>query len=137
MKPIIQLLGIILSFSLLFACRKDSHDKTPSPNGTKLSKVIVFSSVRPATTIEVYEYRYDAMNRVTEIALAVGDSASGEAQTKPYETTKWFYNGNEQQPYRSTNSSGEHYYSYDGQGRLVYDSLIFANCICYDLRKYT
>jgi len=136
MKPTLQLLGIILSFSLLFACKKDSHDTTPGPNGSKLSKVIVWSSVPPVTSISVYQYNYDAMNRVTGISLAVGDSASGEAQTKPYETTKWFYNGNEQQPYRSTNSNGEHYYSYDDQGRLVYDSLVFANCTCYDVKKY-
>lgn len=136
MKPFIQILGITLSFSFLFACKKHSDDTTPGPNGTKLSKVIEYSSVGSVTSLNVFEYHYDAMNRVTEITHAVGDSSGGEAQAKPYETTRWYYNGNEQLPYRSTNNSGERYYAYDNQGRLIYDSVGLANCNCYDLKKY-
>ncbi|OQP40948.1 hypothetical protein A4H97_15195 [Niastella yeongjuensis] len=126
----IQLLGVILSFSLLFACKKDSNDS--GSNSTKLSKVIVWNTIGYSHTIDVYGYRYDGMNRVSEITYANGDSASGEEQAKPYESIKWFYNGNEQKPFKSSgvNQSFIHYdeyYFYDDMGRLVGDSIVDAN----------
>lgn len=140
MKPLIHKLGIVLCLLVLFSCKKD-HNDTPS-NGTRLSKVIVWSSSFPSyPSISVNQFYYDALNRVSKIDYSNGDSAKGESGAKYAYSTKWFYNGNEQLPYKYTIADdstvfSELYFFYDNQGRLVLDSLPTPDVNTYTIKKY-
>lgn len=142
MKTVVRILAVILSLSLVFACKKNSNDTGTAYNGPRLSKVIVWTSLSPTPSIEIYEYHFDALKRVTEMTYARGDSASGESQATYMSSNakKWFYNGDEQQPYKCTGSGAsnyEKYFFYDNQGKLATDSMVSDNCNCYYLEKYS
>lgn len=140
MKPLIRNLGMVVSLSLAIACKKNTGTSDPGNTSIKLSKVIVWTSKPTAPTIEIYTYHFDTLNRVTEMTYFEGDSSSGESQAQYVRSTKWLYNGNQQQPFKSTGASVsgyEKYYFYDNQGKLISDSMVTDNCNCYYLEKYS
>ena len=138
MKSVIRMLGIVLSLSLVFSCGKSTDD--PASNGTRLSKVIEWTSY-PQPVIDIFVFHYDDLNRVTEVTYSTGDSAKGESGAKYDYSTKWFYKGDEQLPYKSAgdviaNMPYEMYHFYDNNGNLVMDSSVSNGCNCYYLTKY-
>jgi hypothetical protein len=141
MKSVIRILGMVLSLMLVFSCRKHANDSNSGYNGPTLSQVVIWNIQQPRYGVEVFDYYYDNLNRVTEIDHTTGDSTNSWVQAMYRDTTKWFYNGNEQQPYKNTGigigqTKNVSYFLYDNQGRLVKDSLITANCNCYYVKKY-
>ncbi|MBO9201749.1 MULTISPECIES: hypothetical protein [Niastella] len=146
-------LAFMLCISLVFSCtpQKDDPGTDPGPgtgtdtvvldpNGTKLAKVIVFTYTQPKQYIEVFEYHYDNLNRITEITYAKGDSVNGKIEAPNSIAKKFLYNGNEQLPYRSTGSvptdvTEDIYHFYDNNGRSVTDSMPASHCNCYTTKK--
>lgn len=99
----------------------------PDPNGTKLYRVLVLNKEQPGKNIDIYEYHYDYLNRVTEIGQYLGDSLNGKLQLKYNTGITFFYNTGEQLPYKSTgpgffDSTAESYYFYDSNRRVIIDS---------------
>jgi hypothetical protein len=142
MKLVIRALGFVCSLSVVFACKKTSNDSNAVYNGPKLTKVMVWGASRPSSTIAIYEYHYDDGNRVTRIDQSIGDSANGDIKTYLYDTTTWYYKGNERLPYKNTGIAifsmlPEKYFYYDNQGRLIRDSVIDIVCRCSYVRTYT
>jgi hypothetical protein len=122
-------LTLALITSAMPSCKKRSTSEY-DPNGTKLAKVIITNSSQAAGEHTITcEYHYDNLNRVIEIAQHDDDSIKN---------ISYFYNTNEQLPYKCVdntfNPSGETYYFYDNNGRLVTDSTITNNG--YTVRKY-
>ncbi|OQP40947.1 hypothetical protein A4H97_15190 [Niastella yeongjuensis] len=141
MKSLIPILGIMLSVSVVFSCKKHSGDE--GSNGTVLSKIIVRgSSNLPSGSIEVNKYYYDAQNRITGFDYLYGDAAKDESGAKYVSTTKWFYKGDEQLPYKYTQFKdsifvNEMYFFYDNQGRLATDSFLpNVTHTSYTIRQY-
>lgn len=130
-------MGFIVSLAVMLSCKKgdSSYDPDPDPGltGTKLSKVIFRRLTNPQSA-DIYEYHYDNLNRITEITY----SADGKNDYAMYQpgTQHWYYNGNEQLPYKSVgvlpDSNAQVYYFYDTNGRLISDSIIAYYCFCND-----
>lgn len=126
MNQAIRTLVFILSLIGLLSFHKHP-DPTPKPNGTKLYKVYMWNSLQPFQNIDIYEYHYDSLNRVTEIKQYLLDSLEGNRKMTFIKTRQCFYNGVERLPYKT---KGFHYfaekeiwYFYDSSGRLLTDSM--------------
>jgi hypothetical protein len=134
----IRILGSILSLFFLFSFHKHPD---PGPDCTRLYKVYMWHSSHPDRNIDIYEYYYDSLNRVTEIKQYLLDSIDGSLQYKFIKTMQCFYNGSEQLPYKT---KGFHYfaekviwYFYDSSGRMITDSMSGAGeNNAYAIHKY-
>lgn len=136
-------LGFILSLSFLFSCHKTTDSKPDTDTIKiipKLSKTVTWTKGIPKSRIDISEYHYDSLNRVSDITYYLGDSINGKLELTYDRIKKFFYSGNEQQPYKCigsvpTDPQSELYYFYNN-GILVTDSLRTTNCNCYIIRKY-
>ena len=132
-----------LIVSAIPSCKKEEVSDRKSTN-TKLSNVVVLTMTKPKPTVELFDYHYDTLNRVTEIIYSTNSSeVSINKKLGPTYggTKKWFYKGDDQKPYKSTgfiasDPNAEMYFFYDSNGNLVTDSLVPGNCNCYTIRKY-
>lgn len=119
---------LIFAFSLTCILSFNKYpDPTPKPNGTKLYKVYRWKSSQPFQNIDIFEYHYDSLNRVTEIKQYLLDSLEGNRKMKFIKSQVCFYYGSEQLPYKTKGfhhyTEKEIYYFCDSSGRLITDSM--------------
>lgn len=122
----IRTLGFILSLFCVFSFRNQPNND-PGPDCTRLYKVYMWQSAHPNRNIDIFEYYYDSLYRVTEIKQYLLDSIDGSLQYKFIKTMTCFYNGSEQLPYKTKGfhhyEEKEIYYFYDSSGRMIKDSM--------------
>jgi hypothetical protein len=140
MNPVIRILIFVLSLSSILSFLK--HPNTdPGPKGAKLYKIYMWNSKQPFQNIDIFEYHYDSLNRVTEIKQYLLDSLEGNRKMKFIKSQTCFYNGSEQLPYKTKGfhyyAEKEIYYFYDSSGRLITDSMstVIGNDY-YAMQKY-
>lgn len=126
MNQAIRTLAFILSLICLLSFHKHP-EPTPKPNGTKLYKVYMWNSSQPFQNIDIFEYHYDSLNRVTEIKQYLLDSLEGNRKMTFVKSQECFYNGSEQLPYKTRGfhhfADKEIWYFYDSSGRMITDSM--------------
>jgi hypothetical protein len=135
-----RLLGALALFFCFISCKKD--DNNNNANKTRLSKLISFRTETPSTNITTTEFIYDDQKRVVEVVKLIGDSLNGEIKSAKNNSIKFFYNGNDKNPYMSlgslefSNPKMEIYYSYDVTGFLIRDSMASPPMSPSSLNRY-
>src|SRR5689334_6591453 len=101
MNRSIRIALVLAIITCIISCKK-AKDDTNDTAGSILSKVMIWDAAQPQKTIQLIEFKYDNLNRVTEIAYSNGDSVNGAINSYVVRTSKCFYNGNETNPYKTT-----------------------------------
>ena len=129
MVRFIRILIALVLVSGILSCNKHK-DSNSKANEFRLSKLIQWSSASPSKNIVTNEFIYDDQKRLVEIATFNGDSVNGEIQSAKYRSIKFFYNGADKNPNKTTGSMSnfisvntETYYSYNANGALIRDSI--------------
>lgn len=140
MKRILSAIILLSIFSLVFvSCKKnsDSNNSNPVPvSSDYLSRMIYLSNDGSGTEVKEgsITYVFDNLKRVTHVidSSAVGSSAVLEL----WETTEYFYNGNDTLPYKSVvigNPAAQteydttiNFYTYNAAGLLIRDTGYYA-----------
>lgn len=126
MNTPIRIVSTLVLVLCIVSCKKD---KDSDSNKTRLSKMLQWSTGSPSKGIVTYQFIYDDQKRVVEIATLSGDSVNKEIRSAKIRSLKFFYNGNEQKPFKtigalpySTNPAAEIYHKYNSSGSLIQDS---------------
>jgi hypothetical protein len=126
MNTPIRIVSTLVLVLCIVSCKKD---KDSSSNKTRLSKILQWSTGSPSKGITTYQFIYDDQKRVVEIATLSGDSVNKEIRSAKIRSLRFFYNGNDQNPYKtigalpySSNPTAEIYHKYNSSGSLVQDS---------------
>jgi hypothetical protein len=129
MNRLLSSLPVILFALCIFSCKKSKDDANDPASGSTLSKVMIWDAAQPQKAIQIIDFKYDSLNRVTEIVFSSGDSVNGAINSNIVHTNKCFYNGNETNPYKTTGfklylgyPSGDVYHYYTSSGILIADS---------------
>jgi hypothetical protein len=130
MNRLLCYLSVILFVLVVSSCgKKSDDDSNTTPIPTLLSKAMVWNAAEPQKSIQIIEFKYDDLKRVTEIAYSAGDSVNGTIQQSFVRSKKCYYNGDEKNPYKTTGfllplgyPSGDVYHYYDNTGLLIRDS---------------
>jgi hypothetical protein len=138
----IRILSTLVLVSGILSCNKHK-DSNSKANEFRLSKLIQWSSASPSKNIVTNEFLYDDQKRLVEIATFNGDSVNGEIQSAKYRSIKFFYNGADKNPNKTTGSMSnfinvntETYYSYNANGALIRDSIPAAQSYPGIVRNY-
>src|SRR5690242_2414624 len=95
-------LSVILFALCIFSCKKSKDDANDTTSGsTLISKVMVWDAAQPQKAIQIIDFKYDNLNRVTEIVYSSGDSVNGAINSYIVRTNTCFYNGSETTPYKT------------------------------------
>lgn len=129
-----RLFSPIAAFCLLitfYSCQKQSELQPPTPDQEQhgLWRVRITSPGQPKE-VQVWEFKYDALARVTTFSSYNVDSntTTGRPDTTDKAYTAYYYNGTDKLPYKEYSpQSGiwpatTYYYFYDNQGRKILDS---------------
>lgn len=120
--------GLMLLLLCILSFHK--HPAVPGPDCTRLYKVYMWRSAQPNRNIDIFEYYYDTLNRVTGIKQYLLDSIDGSLQYKFIKTMTCFYKGAEQLPYKTKGfhylADKEIFYFYDSSGKMIKDSMSSA-----------
>lgn len=130
MNRLLNSLSVILFALCIFSCKKSKDDANDTASGSTLvSKVMVWNTAQPQKAIQIIDFKYDSLNRVTEIVYSSGDSVNGAINSYIVRTNKCFYNGTETNPYKTIGfklplgyPSGDVYHYYTNSGILTADS---------------
>jgi hypothetical protein len=130
MKRLLSSLPVILFTLSIFSCKKSKDDSADPASGSGLlSKVMIWDAVQPQKSIQIIDFKYDSLNRVTDIVYSNGDSVNGAINSYTVRTSKCFYNGSETNPYKTIGfkvpigyPSGDVYHYYNNSGVLTADS---------------
>jgi hypothetical protein len=129
MQQAIRILAFIISLPCILSFHK-YPDPIPKPNGNKLYRIYMWNSSQPFQNIDIFEYHYDSLNRVTEIKQYLLDSLAENRKLQFIKSQECFYNGSEQLPYKTKGfhhfAEKEIYYFYDSSGRVIADSMSAA-----------
>jgi hypothetical protein len=147
MKPVIRILGIVLSLSVLFSCHKPHDDASADPNATKLriSKVVRHLASQPADKSMAIDFEYDDQLRVEKLILSTGDESTGTLIVTPIDSFQYYYNGTEKNAFKASNSTpiiiglGTEvtYFRFNNGGQVTNDSVTFTGNPSYSTREYT
>jgi hypothetical protein len=148
----VHYMSIIILISCILSCKKhNDSDPGPGPdpdlNKTRLSKVMIWDSAKPARRILTIDFIYDDQKRIAKIVNSWGDSANGTIKAYHIDSSfRCFYKENEKNPYKtlggSFNSSfwsmdsDTMYHYYNSDGSLKQDSINKPNLGGYLLRNY-
>jgi hypothetical protein len=90
---------------------------------------MVWDATQPQKAIQIIDFKYDSLNRVTDIVYSSGDSVNGAIDSYIVRTNKCFYNGSETNPYKTIGfklpigyPSGNVFHYYTNSGVLTADS---------------
>jgi hypothetical protein len=131
MKQILTAL-ICTGLVTFISCQKEVGEENTlqsKATDTLLSKILVYDTIHPGKDMNLVEFIYDAQDRVTEIKDIYFDSAGGGISIHDQFSTYFYYNGSNKNPYKSYGwtrylfAEYEVFHFYDGQGRLILDSL--------------
>ncbi|MBO9202070.1 MULTISPECIES: hypothetical protein [Niastella] len=130
MNRLLSSLPVILFALCIFSCKKPKDDANDTASGSTLvSKVMVWDAAQPQKAIQIIDFKYDSLNRVTEIVYSSGDSVNGAINSYIVRTNKCFYNGNGTNPYKTIGfklplgyPSSDVYHYYTNSGVLAADS---------------
>lgn len=130
MTRLLSSLTIILFTLCVLSCKKPTEDDpSDTPSGSTLTKVMVWNTAQPQKSIQITEFKFDNLNRVTEVVYSSGDSLNGNINANILRTKKCFYTGNETRPDRTTNfalplgyPAGDVYHYHNTSGVLTADS---------------
>ena len=143
MNSRIRIVNALLLICSIVSCNKDK-DEPIEPKSPRLSKMTQWKEQNPWKDILTKEYIYDSQQRVIEIVTTTGDSAGGAITNTYSESFKCYYNGNETNPYKTVgfgtfyvSSLGlEAYHFYNGDGRLIRDSIPVPSDNATRIAKY-
>ena len=128
MNRLLSSLPVILFALCIFSCKKNKDD-ADAGSGSTLLKVMVWDAAQPQKAIQIIDFKYDDLNRITEIVYSSGDSINGAINSYVVRTNKCFYNGSETNPYKTTGfklplgyPSSDVYHYYNNSGVLTADS---------------
>jgi hypothetical protein len=128
MNRLLSSLPVILFALCIFSCKKSKDDANDS-GSTLISKVMVWDAAQPQKAIQIIDFKYDSLNRITGIVYSSGDSVNGAINSSIVRTNKCFYNGSETNPYKTIGfkvplgyPSGDVYHYYTNSGVLTADS---------------
>lgn len=126
MNRSIRIVSTLLIISSIISCKKDKDSES---NKTRLSKVLQWNTGSPSKGIITYQFNYDDQKRVVEIATLSGDSVNKEIRSAKIRSLRFFYNGNDQNPYKTigalpyaTTPTAEIFHKYNSNGVLIQDS---------------
>jgi hypothetical protein len=129
MNRLLSSLSVILFALCIFSCKKSKDDGNDTASGSTLSKVMVWDAAQPQKAIQIIDFKYDSLDRITEIVYSSGDSVNGAINSFIVHTSKCFYNGIETNPYKTTGFKlplgypvGDVYHYYTNSGVLTADS---------------
>jgi hypothetical protein len=130
MNRLLSSLPVILFALCIFSCKKSKDDgNDPASGSTLVSKMMVWDAAQPQKAILIIDFKYDSLNRVTEIIYSSGDSVNGAINSSIVHTNKCYYNGSETNPYKTIGfklplgyPSGDVYHYYSNSGVLTADS---------------
>jgi hypothetical protein len=128
MNRLLSSLPVILFALCIFSCKKHKDDANDSGSAL-VSKVMLWDAAQRQKAIQIVDFKYDSLNRITEIVYSSGDSVNGAINSSIVRTNKCFYNGSETNPYKTIGfkiplgyPSGDMYRYYNNSGVLTADS---------------